>query len=113
MFLPKKTQVWNRDYPSLVTINRRAKDRSPNGLGDEFPDLWFDNLVQAQAIRASFLLESNAGFDLYALLILLIGWRTTRLSIVLFLVCWSVDCSSPNKGKDRWPVKGPPSILLL
>ena len=41
----------------------RGKDRSPNGLGDEFPDLWFDDLVQAQAIWASFLLESNTGFD--------------------------------------------------
>jgi hypothetical protein len=63
MFLPKKTHVWNRDYPSLVTINGRGKDRSPNGLGDESPDLWFNDLVQAQAIRASFLLESNAGFN--------------------------------------------------
>ena len=63
MFLPKKTQVWNRDYPSLVTINGRGKDQSPNGLGDKFPDLWFDDLVQAQVIRASFLLESNTGFD--------------------------------------------------
>jgi hypothetical protein len=70
MFLPKKTQVWNRDYLSLVTINGRGKDCSPNGLGDKFPDLWFDDLVQAQAIRALFLLESDAGFDTYALLIL-------------------------------------------
>jgi hypothetical protein len=30
---------------------------------DDFQDLWYDNLVQAQAIRALFLLESNAGFD--------------------------------------------------
>jgi hypothetical protein len=63
MFLPKKTQVWNRNYPSLVTINGRGKDHLPNGLGDKFPDLWFDDLVQAQAIRALFLLESNASFD--------------------------------------------------
>ena len=61
--LPKKTWVGNRNYLSLVTINLRGKDRTPNGLGDEFSDLWFDNLVQAQAIRASFLLESNHGFD--------------------------------------------------
>jgi hypothetical protein len=44
-------------------INGRGKDRSPNGLGDEFQDLWYDDLVHAQAIRASFLLESNVGFD--------------------------------------------------
>jgi hypothetical protein len=61
--LPKKTRVGNWDYPSLVTINGRGKDCSPRGLGDEFPDLWYDDLVQAQAVRASFLLESNAGFD--------------------------------------------------
>ena len=46
-----------------MTINAQGKDRSPNGLGDDFSDLWFDDLVQAQAIRASFLLESNMGFD--------------------------------------------------
>jgi hypothetical protein len=46
-----------------VTINGRGKDRSPKGLADNFQDLWYDDLVQAQAIRASFLLESNAGFD--------------------------------------------------
>ena len=63
MFLPKKNCVWNQNYPSLVMINARGKDCSPNGLGDEFPDLWFDDLVQAQAIWALFLLESNAGFD--------------------------------------------------
>jgi hypothetical protein len=78
MFLPKKTRVWNRDYPSLVTINGRGKDRPPNGLGDKFPDLWFNDLVQAQAIRASFLLESNAGFDAYALPILLVNKMMTR-----------------------------------
>jgi hypothetical protein len=50
-------------YPSLVTINGRGKDRSPKRLADDFQDLWYDDLVQAQAIRASFLLESNAGFD--------------------------------------------------
>ena len=61
--LPKRTWVGNRNYPSLVTINARGKDRTPNGLGDEFPDLWFDDLVQGQAIRALFLLESNHGFD--------------------------------------------------
>jgi hypothetical protein len=61
--LPKKTHVWNRDYLSLVSINGRGKDHSPNGLGDSFDDLWYDDLVQAQAIRASFLLESTAGFD--------------------------------------------------
>ena len=55
--------MWNWDYPSLVTINGRGKDHSPNGLGDEFQDLWYDDLVQAQAIRVSYLLESNAGFD--------------------------------------------------
>ena len=63
MSLPKKTRVWNCNYLSLVTINAQGKDRSPNGLGDKSPDLWFDDLVQAQAIRASFLLESNMGFD--------------------------------------------------
>jgi hypothetical protein len=46
-----------------VSINGRGKDHSLNGLGDEFQDLWYDDLVQAQAIRASFLLESNTGFD--------------------------------------------------
>jgi hypothetical protein len=46
-----------------VSINGRGKDRSLNGLRDEFQDLWYDDLVQAQAIRASFLLESNTGFD--------------------------------------------------
>jgi hypothetical protein len=63
MFLLKKTRVWNRNYPSLVTINAQGKDRFPNGLGDKFLNLWFDDLVQAQAIWASFLLESNMGFD--------------------------------------------------
>jgi hypothetical protein len=46
-----------------VTINGRGKDHLPNGLGDEFQDLWYNNLVQAQAIRASFMLESITGFD--------------------------------------------------
>jgi hypothetical protein len=50
MSLPKKTQIWNKDYPSLVTINGRGKDCLPNGLGDDFSDLWFDDLVQVQAI---------------------------------------------------------------
>jgi hypothetical protein len=63
MSLPKKIQNGNRPYPLLVTINGRGKDRSPKGLADDFQDLWYDDLVQAQAIRASFLLESNAGFD--------------------------------------------------
>jgi hypothetical protein len=62
--LLKKTHIWNKDYPSLVTITRRGKDHMPNGLGDTFEDLWFDDLVHAQAIRASFLLVSNAGYDL-------------------------------------------------
>ena len=61
--LPKKTRVGNQNYPSLVMINARRKDCTLNGLGDEFSDLWFDHLVQAQAIQASFLLESNHGFD--------------------------------------------------
>ena len=61
--LPKKTRVGNHNYPSLVTINVRGKDRTPNRLGDEFSNFWFDDLVQAQAIRATFLLESNHGFD--------------------------------------------------
>jgi hypothetical protein len=64
MSLPSKTQVWNKDYLSLVTISGRGKDCSPNGLGDSFEDLWFANLVHAQAIRASFLLGSNTGYDL-------------------------------------------------
>ena len=63
MSLSKKTRVGNHNYPSLVMINARGKDRTPNGLGDKFTDLWFDDVVQAQAIRASFLLESNHGFD--------------------------------------------------
>jgi hypothetical protein len=46
-----------------VTINGKGKDCSPKGIADDFQDLWYDNLVQAQAIRALFLLESNAGFD--------------------------------------------------
>ena len=58
-----KTRVRNRNYLSLVMINAWGKDCTPNGLGDEFSDLWFDDLVQAQAIRVSFLLESNHGFD--------------------------------------------------
>ena len=61
--LPKKTRVGNFNYLLLVTINARGKDRTPNGLGDEFSNLWFDDLVQAQAIQASFPLESNHGFD--------------------------------------------------
>jgi hypothetical protein len=63
MSLPKTTRVWNKDYPSLVSINSGGKDHSPNRLGDDFSDLWFDGLVLVQAIQASFLLESNAGFD--------------------------------------------------
>jgi hypothetical protein len=63
MSLPKKIQNGNHPYPSLITINGRGKDHSPKGLVDEFQDLWYNNLVQAQAIQASFLLESNAGFD--------------------------------------------------
>jgi hypothetical protein len=47
----------------MVSIVRRGKDCSPNGLGDSFEDLWFEDLVHAQAIRASFLLESNTGYD--------------------------------------------------
>jgi hypothetical protein len=57
--LPKKTRVWNKDYLSLVSINGRGKDHSPNGLGDDFQDLWYNDMVQAQAIRALFLVESN------------------------------------------------------
>jgi hypothetical protein len=63
MSLPKKIRGGNHPYPSLITINGRGKDRSPKGLADDFQDLWYDDLVQAQAIRASFLLESNAGFN--------------------------------------------------
>jgi hypothetical protein len=63
MSLPKKTRVWNRDYPSMVSIVGRGKDCSPNGLGDGFEDLWFEDLVHTQAIRASFLLESNTSYD--------------------------------------------------
>lgn len=47
----------------MVLIIGRGKDRSPNGLGDGFKDLWFNDLVQVQAARALFLLESNTGFD--------------------------------------------------
>jgi hypothetical protein len=61
MSLPKKIWNGNRPHPSLITINGRGKDHSPKGLADDFQDLWYDDLVQAQAIRASFLLESNAG----------------------------------------------------
>jgi hypothetical protein len=61
--LPKKIWNGNRPYPSLVTINGRGKDRSPKGLADDFQDLWYDDLVQTQAIWALFLLESNIGFD--------------------------------------------------
>jgi hypothetical protein len=61
--LPKNIRGGNHPYPSLVTINGRGKDYSPKGLADDFQDLWYDDLVQAQAIRSSFLLESNAGFD--------------------------------------------------
>ena len=52
-----------------MTINARGKDYSPNGLGNNFSDLWFDDLVQAQAGWASFLLESNHGFDRLPLLL--------------------------------------------
>jgi hypothetical protein len=48
----------------MVTIMGQGKDHSPNGLGDGFEDLWFEDLVQAQAIRASFLLESNTGYNM-------------------------------------------------
>jgi hypothetical protein len=48
--LPKKIRNGNCPYPSLVTINGRGKDRSPKGLADDFQDLWYDDLVQAQAI---------------------------------------------------------------
>jgi hypothetical protein len=61
--LPKTIRGGSRLYPALITINGRGKDRSPKGLADDFSDLWFEDLVQAQAIRSSFLLESNAGFD--------------------------------------------------
>jgi uncharacterized coiled-coil protein SlyX len=61
--LPKTIRGGNCPYPALITINGRGKDRSPKGLADDFSDLWFDDLVQAQAIRSSFLLESNTGFD--------------------------------------------------
>jgi hypothetical protein len=64
MSLLKKTCVWDQDHPFLVTTNRRGRDWSHNGLGDAFEDLWFNNLIHAQAIWALFLLESNAGFDL-------------------------------------------------
>ena len=77
----KKVRNGNRPYPSLVTINGRGKDRSPKGLSDDFGDLWYDDLVQAQAIRASYLLESNAGFDAYALLILLIGQDNDEVAL--------------------------------
>jgi hypothetical protein len=60
---PKKVWNGNRPYPSLITIDGRGKDRSPKGLEDNFQDLWYDDLVHAQAIWASYLLESNAGFD--------------------------------------------------
>ena len=78
--LPKKTRVGNWNYPSLVTINARGKDCTPNGLGDEFSDLWFDNLIQAQAIRALFLLESNHGFDRCLLRSSLIDCELTKES---------------------------------
>ena len=76
--LLKKTQVGNCNYPSLVTINARGKDHTPNRLGDEFSDLWFDDLVQVQAIRASFLLESNHGFDRCLFHSLLIDCELTK-----------------------------------
>jgi hypothetical protein len=65
MSLPLKTWVWNNDYPSTVTIVGQGKDQTPNSLGDCFEDIWLDDLIHAQAVRASFLLESNAGFDLW------------------------------------------------
>jgi hypothetical protein len=85
MSLPKKTRVWNWDYLSLISINGREKDCSPNGLGDEFQDLWYNDLVQAQAIKPSFLLESNTGFDASVsfLSLLLIEMITKRLSRLL------------------------------
>jgi hypothetical protein len=45
MSLLSKTQVWNKDHPSLVTIAGQGKDHSPNGLEDGFEDIWFDDLV--------------------------------------------------------------------
>jgi hypothetical protein len=62
--LPKKTHVWDQTYPSLVSITGRGKDCSPNGLGDAFEDLWFNDLVMCKAIKALILLESNAGYNL-------------------------------------------------
>jgi hypothetical protein len=50
MSLPSKTQVWNEDYPSIVTIMGRGKDHTQNGLGDSFEDLWFKDLIHAQAV---------------------------------------------------------------
>jgi hypothetical protein len=67
--LPKKIRNGNHPYPSLVTINGRGKDQSPKGLEDDFQDLWYNDLVQAQAIWALFLLESNADFDRLPLLL--------------------------------------------
>jgi hypothetical protein len=71
--LPKETHIWNQEYPSLMTINGREKDCPPNGLGDSFDDLWYDDLVQVQVIRASFLLESNTQFDLSVSFLFLSG----------------------------------------
>ena len=64
MSLPSKTRVWNNDHPSFVTIAGRGKDHSPNRLGNSFEDFWIEDLVHVQAIRASFLLESNTGYNL-------------------------------------------------
>jgi hypothetical protein len=76
--LPKKTCVGNRKSPSLVSINGRGKECSPNRLMDNFQDLWYDNLVQAWAIQASFLLESNAGFDTSVSSLFPFDWRITK-----------------------------------
>jgi hypothetical protein len=55
--------VYNKLYHSLVTIEGRGKDRTPNGMGDTFDDLWMLDLLYAQVIRASYLLESNTSFN--------------------------------------------------
>jgi hypothetical protein len=64
MSLLLKTCIWNKNYPLMVMVIGRVKDHLPNGLGDAFKDLWFKDLVHAQAIRALFLLESNTRYDL-------------------------------------------------
>jgi hypothetical protein len=61
--LPKKAYIFNKTYPPMVAIEGRGEDCTLNRLSDTFDDLLMPNLVHAHAIRATYLLESNIGFN--------------------------------------------------